>query len=323
MEHSEAFKELPKALAVFNQQLVQPKKTKTADAGKYKYSYASLDDVVIAIQRGMKDTGLSFIQDVTNVANGVQVKTMIMHSSGEYLCSSPFVLGSRGDAQSYGSAITYAKRYSLSTLLGIAAEDDDDGARAEAPNNNQRNSSRTSSDQNKQSKPNTPQVSPQQAERIEKAIKSIKELVSKDSELQSMLAGYEKSAGASIASWDFENLAKAYTTLKDYKSKKVEQSSLQKNADQLLSSLAELVGKDKSALGTEILGAEGIDSSELKNLDNMKKYINAIGSRLKDAKEVKPAVNQAEQLADSQTSPVSDIAAQAAAQAKAFHEEAS
>jgi hypothetical protein len=59
----------------------------------------------------------------------VRVETMILHSSGEWICCGILALPvSKKDAQGYGSALTYARRYSLSAAVGVAPEDDDGNA---------------------------------------------------------------------------------------------------------------------------------------------------------------------------------------------------
>ena len=76
--------------------------------------------------------GLSYLQEAFTDDNGSPaIVTRLMHSSGEWIETRPMILASNNnDAQSQGSAITYARRYQLSALFGIAAEDDDDGKKA-------------------------------------------------------------------------------------------------------------------------------------------------------------------------------------------------
>ena len=72
--------------------------------------------------------GLSVMQLPTSDETAVTVTTLLMHSSGQFIESEPFkVLLTKKDAQAAGSALTYARRYSLSSVLGIAWDDDDDG----------------------------------------------------------------------------------------------------------------------------------------------------------------------------------------------------
>ena len=78
---------------------------------------------------GLNDNGIALIQKCYDCANGVMVETMFVHESGEMLeCGILHVPASKQDPQGYGSALTYARRYSLMAACGIAPEDDDGNA---------------------------------------------------------------------------------------------------------------------------------------------------------------------------------------------------
>lgn len=103
-------------------------KNRKANYGKY----ADLASILAATQPALNANGLAVIQRVTSRPEGVEVETILGHESGETISSGPLfmpVTPSKGmnPAQAFGSARTYACRYSLSSLLGIAADDDDDG----------------------------------------------------------------------------------------------------------------------------------------------------------------------------------------------------
>lgn len=75
--------------------------------------------------------------------NGVIVETMFIHESGETLsCGSLHVPAAKQDPQGYGSALTYARRYSLMAACGIAPEDDDGNAGSKAKQDAARNEAR-------------------------------------------------------------------------------------------------------------------------------------------------------------------------------------
>jgi len=101
-----------------------------------KNSYMTLTAVWDAIRKPLADNGLSVAQ-MTNVteAGDMILTTRLMHASGQYIESQyPIVAGTgnRGvnSAQATGSALTYARRYSLATLIGVVADEDDDGNEA-------------------------------------------------------------------------------------------------------------------------------------------------------------------------------------------------
>ncbi len=94
----------------------------------FRSKYADLSDVADVAMGPLHDNGFAVSQDVANNADGVSVSTTLLHESGECLVSSPCWLPvAKKDAQGYGSAITYARRYSLAALLGIVVDKDDDG----------------------------------------------------------------------------------------------------------------------------------------------------------------------------------------------------
>ena len=100
----------------------------------FKSKYADLSSVVEAIREAFASNGLSYVQRVEpSEREEVRVETVILHASGEWLSCGVLALPvSKGDAQGFGSALTYARRYSLSAACGVAPEDDDGNAAAKA-----------------------------------------------------------------------------------------------------------------------------------------------------------------------------------------------
>lgn len=100
----------------------------------FKSKYADLASVVEAIRAAFSANGLSYIQTVEpSDKDEVRVETTLLHSSGEWIsCGVLSLPVSKVDAQGYGSALTYARRYSLSAAVGVAPEDDDGNAASAA-----------------------------------------------------------------------------------------------------------------------------------------------------------------------------------------------
>ena len=97
----------------------------------FRSRYADLASVVAAIKPAAAKYGLGYIQRFSEAAGGVVIETIIVHESGQQLSCGPlFVPATKLDAQGYGSAITYARRYSLQTAWGVPADDDDGNAAA-------------------------------------------------------------------------------------------------------------------------------------------------------------------------------------------------
>lgn len=95
----------------------------------FKAAYSSLASVIDAVRPALSANGLAFVQKLHTAEHGVVVETVILHESGQELsCGQLFVPATKQDAQGFGSAITYGKRYTLQAALGIASEDDDGNA---------------------------------------------------------------------------------------------------------------------------------------------------------------------------------------------------
>ncbi|WP_160997064.1 ERF family protein [Ligilactobacillus salivarius] len=111
----------------FRSQLKQP--VKDAKNPFFKSNYVTLEGVQNAIDAAIKGTGLAYTQIVKNDDNGnVGVETIITHESGQYLTTGVLALRpEKATPQGYGSTITYAKRYQLSSAFGVSSDVDDDG----------------------------------------------------------------------------------------------------------------------------------------------------------------------------------------------------
>jgi hypothetical protein len=97
----------------------------------FKSKYADLGACLEAVDKPCRDAGIVLYQETFDDPTGVTVETVFLHESGEALrCGRLHVPASKQDPQGYGSALTYARRYSLMTACGIAPEDDDGNAAA-------------------------------------------------------------------------------------------------------------------------------------------------------------------------------------------------
>lgn len=99
----------------------------------FRIKYADLGNVMDACMPALNKHGIALIQPTCEDENGRYVETVLMHTSGQELrCRVPLIV-SKNDMQGYGSAVTYARRYGLMAMAGIAPEDDDGNAAAKAP----------------------------------------------------------------------------------------------------------------------------------------------------------------------------------------------
>ena len=102
----------------------------------FRSRYADLSACVEAVIEGLNGAGIALIQRTSEDLTGVTVETVFIHESGEMLeCGKLHVPASKQDPQGYGSALTYARRYSLSAAVGVAPEDDDGNAAVAAKPN--------------------------------------------------------------------------------------------------------------------------------------------------------------------------------------------
>jgi len=97
----------------------------------FKAKYADLAEVIEATSDALIANGLSIIQTPGHVVtidgtNRVNIESRLVHSSGEWIESEMSLPLSKFDAQGAGSAITYARRYAYQSIVGVAAEPDDD-----------------------------------------------------------------------------------------------------------------------------------------------------------------------------------------------------
>lgn len=126
MKRSDSIASIAKALAAFQKDVTQPKKS--AKNPHFKSTYVPLDNVVDSIAETAPKHGLSYIQTTVTENDKAGVQTLLMHESGEWIEFEPLLLpiGQKATPQAVGSAITYARRYSLSSVFGLASEVDDD-----------------------------------------------------------------------------------------------------------------------------------------------------------------------------------------------------
>lgn len=115
------------ALAKAQSEIKNPEKTKTAKAGSYSYKYADIADVLNQALPVLSKNGIAVTQPTHMVDGSLIVTTRLLHSSGEFIESEYPVSGIQGgDHQKIGAALTYARRYALCSLIGVAAEEDTD-----------------------------------------------------------------------------------------------------------------------------------------------------------------------------------------------------
>lgn len=126
-EHKSIFAALAAA------QMEMGKALKDTKNEHFKSKYADLASVMDACMSALNKHGICVLQPTGEDEAGRYVKTILAHTSGETVdCRVPLIVG-KNDMQGYGSAVTYARRYGLMSMAGIAPEDDDGNAAAKSP----------------------------------------------------------------------------------------------------------------------------------------------------------------------------------------------
>lgn len=102
---------------------------KTSTNPHFRSKYVDLAGCIEAVIDALNNHGFALMQKTHDCDNGVKVETLFMHQDGEQISGGVITVpADRQNAQGYGSALTYARRYSLMAACGIAPEDDDGNA---------------------------------------------------------------------------------------------------------------------------------------------------------------------------------------------------
>ncbi len=115
--------QISKALVKFQAQLGGAKKD--ANNPFFKSKYADLESVMTAIREPLASNDLAVLQPIREVGEHTLLVTMLIHGESGQSIESTMKIPFLADPQKYGSIITYYRRYALSSLLGVYAEDDD------------------------------------------------------------------------------------------------------------------------------------------------------------------------------------------------------
>lgn len=143
MEEKETMPEQPitsiakiaKALAKAQSEFKEVKKDATAKipmkkGGHYTYKYATLPNIIESSRDALSKNGIAITQPIVFTSKGQCLQTLLIHESGETL-KSEMPLNTNQAPQLLGSLLTYYRRYQLSAILGIAADEDEDGQAAQ------------------------------------------------------------------------------------------------------------------------------------------------------------------------------------------------
>lgn len=127
------------ALAKAQEKITSPPRNREVEVvskrtgGRYTFKYATLDSIIDHVRPSLTENGLWFTQTLESGDNGkYRLVTTLLHSSGQTIRSeTPLLVEDGGGNQAFGSALTYMRRYSLTAMLGVAADEDDDANTAD------------------------------------------------------------------------------------------------------------------------------------------------------------------------------------------------
>ena len=111
--------------------------SKSSNNPFFNSKYIALPDLVQAVNPTLSKHGLGISQLVSNIDGQSALTTILFHTSGQYISSTTPLHLSKNDPQAHGSAITYMRRYAYMSILGLVADEDDDG-NAASNNSSQR-----------------------------------------------------------------------------------------------------------------------------------------------------------------------------------------
>lgn len=131
LEWSPDFSEIVKALPAA--QAAIGKVVKDSESQHMGKRYASLAAVIEAVIPAMNTNGIAVMQPVEFDGQNVTVQTMLIHTSGQFMRTRLSMRPVKTDPQGIGSAITYARRYALLAIAGVAPEDDDGAEASQVP----------------------------------------------------------------------------------------------------------------------------------------------------------------------------------------------
>lgn len=131
-EHSDQLDQLAGALSKAQGTFKAVPKSKTArvqmkTGGEYSYKYADLADAWDVARAPLSENGLSVVQSPGQFERGtLSVTTMLLHTSGQWMRSTLAIDARDATPQGMGTAITYARRYGLASMIGLVTDDDTD-----------------------------------------------------------------------------------------------------------------------------------------------------------------------------------------------------
>lgn len=259
MEASPEIKNIAEALACAQAEIASAEKDRINP--HFGQAYATLASVWEACRAPLTKYGISVLQDPFVEGQKVTLTTMLLHKSGEWFKSVITLIATQGTPQGIGSAITYARRYALSAMVGVAPDDDDDGNAGSAKPGQQANG--------KPAQAPRPTTAPAQAQDEKTRLRNLRADLNKrlqacktDAEHRAVSKDFQKLHGAAI--WGVttgNNATETFAHLAGEHLKRVQ-------AEDVQGSWARRLDECKDATGFRKLEQEFINTPTLNNEAN-------------------------------------------------------
>ncbi len=163
MNKSDSIKEIATALSKAQGEFQNAKKEKVNPF--FGKKYADLAALWNTCRPVLSKHGLSVVQGISSNESNVTINTLLMHDSGEWIESELGLHADQPTPQKMGSAITYGRRYSLSAMLGLAADEDDDGNEASKKDDKKKQGKKTEPPPSKKTEKKEDPPPPQKTEK--------------------------------------------------------------------------------------------------------------------------------------------------------------
>lgn len=203
---------LASALAKAQSELTSPPRNREVEVvskrtgGRYKFKYATLDSIIDHVRPALTKNGLWFTQTLEgNEAGKYKLVTQLLHESGQTIRSETPLLVEESGNQAFGSALTYMRRYALTAMLGIAADEDDDANSADG-NTVEKQNDRAARGATKTAAPKKDEKTADmkaEAERIKKDIDACVNIENLNAYIESQKDALAKIKAASETAYDF------------------------------------------------------------------------------------------------------------------------
>lgn len=204
MKTSESIKSVAAALCKAQTNIESA--SKNANNPHFRSKYADINAVIDACKAALNNEGISVVQSNGKDELGSYVETMLLHNTGEFLSSKVYLILDKMDMQKLGSAITYARRYGIQSMVFMGSSEDDDANSVAIKNQ--------LTVKNKSIIKNNPNT-PDNKSDVDAIFDLIKKKISEGTDRGVLLKFLEIKEPNDLKKWDSKSLLDAYKLIKE------------------------------------------------------------------------------------------------------------